>query len=199
MNHSLLTEMSNEELWKLFPVILSPYRSEWKKAYLQEKEHLLKAAARTARILRINHIGSTSVPGLVAKPTIDILLEIGKETDLPSFTAGICNAGYLFAPQPSRPAPHMMFMKGYTPRGFEGQTFHLHVRYPGDWDELYFRDYLVGRPAVSNAYGKLKKELKVRFEHDRDAYTEAKADFIKTAVSEARRLMPGKYALSSGP
>ena len=50
--------------------------------------------------------------------------------------------GYLYTPQPQNPPPGMMYMKGYTLRGFERQTYHLHVRYPGDWDELYFHDYL---------------------------------------------------------
>ena len=40
-------------------------------------------------------------------------------------------------------APHIMFAKGYTPEGFAGQAFHVHVRYKGDWDEIYFRDYLL--------------------------------------------------------
>ena len=44
--------------------------------------------------------------------------------------------GYLYTPQPQNPPPGMMYMKGYTLRGFERQTYHLHVRYPGDWDEL---------------------------------------------------------------
>lgn len=87
----------------------------------------------------------------------------------------------------------MMFMKGYTLNGFEEKVFHLHVRYLGDWNELYFRDYLIQHPEVAKQYGKLKLELKDKFQHDRDAYTEAKADFIKKHTNLAREEFPNKY------
>ena len=80
----------------------------------------------------------------------------------------------------------MMFMKGYTPQGFKGQVFHVHVRYNGDWDELYFRDYLLAYPEIADEYGKLKLELKKGYEHDRDGYTHAKTDFIKRITRLAR-------------
>jgi len=79
-----------------------------------------------------------------------------------------------------------MFMKGYTPQGFEGQAFHVHVRYSGDWDELYFRDYLLANPDIAAEYGKLKLELQKKYKHDRDAYTSAKTDFIKRITRLAR-------------
>ncbi|MFX4261478.1 GrpB family protein [Pelotomaculum propionicicum] len=86
-----------------------------------------------------------------------------------------------------------LFMKGYTPEGFKGQVYHVHVRYSGDWDELYFRDYLISHPDVADEYGKLKLELKNRFEFDRDAYTDAKTDFIKKATRLAKEEMQNKY------
>ena len=97
--------------------------------------------------------------------------------------------GYIYSPQPTNPAPHMMFMKGYTPEGFKGQAFHVHVRYSGDWDELYFRDYLIAHPDVADKYGKLKVELQKKFEHDRDGYTFAKTGFIKKFTALARKAM----------
>lgn len=75
-----LNEMSNEELWLLFPIILSPHNPEWPRRYETEKELLIKTIG-AENIVRINHIGSTAVPGLTAKPTIDILLEIQQKTD----------------------------------------------------------------------------------------------------------------------
>ncbi len=188
--------MTNEELWALFPIILSEYRAEWAKFYEQEKDTIISALG-TNNMYRINHIGSTSVPGLIAKPTIDILLEIPTDADIPSLTAALISAGYICNTQPNNPAPHLMFMKGYTPQGFRGQAVHLHVRFPGDWDELYFRDYLRSHPETAKSYGKLKQNLQLRYEHDRDAYTEAKTDFIQEATRLARKEMGNKYTTPS--
>lgn len=188
--------MTNEELWVLFPIILSEHRAEWTKFYEQEKDSIISALG-TKNISRINHIGSTSVPGLIAKPTIDILLEIPTDTDILSLTAALISAGYICNTQPNNPAPHLMFMKGYTPQGFRGQAVHLHVRFPGDWDELYFRDYLRSHPETAKSYGKLKQNLQLRYEHDRDAYTEAKTDFIQEATRLARKEMGNKYTTPS--
>ena len=80
----------------------------------------------------------------------------------------------------------MMFMKGYTPRGFEGQAYHIHVRYPGDWDELYFRDYLILHPDSARKYGELKLQLKEKYEFDREAYTRGKTEFIQSVIKKAR-------------
>ena len=191
-----LQEMTNEELWVLFPIILSEHRAEWTKFYEQEKDSIISALG-TKNISRINHIGSTSVPGLIAKPTIDILLEIPTDADIPSLTAALISAGYICNMQPNNAAPHLMFMKGYTPQGFRGQAVHLHVRFPGDWDELYFRDYLRSHPETAKSYGKLKQNLQLRYEHDRDAYTEAKTDFIHEATRLARKEMGNKYTTPS--
>ena len=188
--------MTNEELWALFPIILSEYRAEWAKFYEQEKDTIISALG-TNNMYRINHIGSTSVPGLIAKPTIDILLEIPTDADIPSLTAALISPGYISNTQPNNPAPHLMFMKGYTPQGFRGQAVHLHVRFPGDWDELYFRDYLRSHPETAKSYGKLKQNLQLRYEHDRDAYTEAKTDFIQEATRLARKEMGNKYTTPS--
>ena len=148
-------------------------------------------------VVALCHIGSTSVPGLIAKPTIDILLEIPTDADIPSLTAALISAGYICNTQPNNPAPHLMFMKGYTPQGFRGQAVHLHVRFPGDWNELYFRDYLRSHPETAKSYGKLKQNLQLRYEHDRDAYTEAKTDFIQEATRLARKEMGNKYTTPS--
>jgi GrpB-like predicted nucleotidyltransferase (UPF0157 family) len=146
-------------------------------------------------IVRISHIGSTSVPGLKAKPTIDILAEITQHCDTAKLIANMEAAGYIYSRQPENPPPHMMFMKGYTPEGFRGQAFHVHVRYGGDWNELYFRDYLRDHKDVADEYGKLKAALRKTFEHDRDGYTNAKTDFINRYTELARGEYKGRYEL----
>lgn len=185
MKNKNLNEMSNEELWQLFPIILSAHDRDWPKRYETEKDCLVKAIG-AENIVRISHIGSTSVPGLTAKPTIDILLEIQQKTDLARLIPTIEAEGYIYSPQPGNPPPHMMFMKGYTPEGFKGQAFHLHIRYSGDWDELYFRDYLLSHPDTAQAYGELKVKLQKEYEHDRDGYTDAKTGFIREITNRAK-------------
>ena len=180
-----LSEMNNEELWKLFPIIISDHRPEWKDLYTQEKDIIEKAIGKQ-NISRINHFGSTSVRGLCAKPTIDILLEIFTDTDTDRLSEILTGIGYIRSNQKDNPPPHMMFLKGYTPEGFKGQAYHLHIRYEDDWDELYFRDYLIDHPDTAKEYGELKVRSKGQFEHDRDAYTEEKSQFIKENTRKAR-------------
>jgi len=181
-----LKDMTNEELWQLFPIITSEHKECWKDYYISEKENLEKIIGES-NILKINHIGSTAVPNLPAKPTIDILIEIKNDADIHSLITKMENNGYIYSPQPKNPAPHLMFMKGYTLQGFEEKVFHIHIRYSGDWDELYFRDYLISHPQVTKEYGKLKIELMEIYKHDRDAYTQAKTDFIREVTDLARK------------
>ena len=89
----------------------------------------------------------------------------------------------------------MMFLKGYTPEGFKGQAFHLHVRYPSDWAELYFRDYLRDHKDIADEYGWLKAKLLNTYEHDRDGYTEVKTEFISKYTDIAREEYKGRYAV----
>lgn len=180
-----LSEMTKQKLLELFPVILSAHDPIWKENYLKEKK-VLEQAIGIQNIVRINHIGSTAIPNMIAKPTIDILLEIKNDTDIKSIISNMESFGYIYDEQPNSPAPHMRFMKGYTPQGFKGQVFHVHVRYSGDWDELYFRDYLLTYPETADEYVKLKLKLKEKYEYDRNSYTDAKTDFIKRITKLAR-------------
>jgi len=81
--------MTNEELWALFPIILSVYDPTWKESY-SEEAIVIKEVVGINNIVRMNHIGSTAIPDLIAKPTIDILLEIKNETDT-ELLVSICN------------------------------------------------------------------------------------------------------------
>jgi len=103
-----LNEMTNEELWELFPVILCAHDPAWAKRFERERT-LLEQTVGAGRAARISHIGSTAVPGLVAKPTIDILLEIQNGTDLDVLLDAMRSLGYIHSPQPKNPPPHMMF------------------------------------------------------------------------------------------
>ncbi|MDU1891462.1 MAG: GrpB family protein [Dysgonomonas sp.] len=179
-----LNEMSNEELWQLFPIILSEHKAYWKEYYIAEKEFLENLIGNN--IEAIHHIGSTAIPNLTAKPTIDILIEISDNTDIPGLIRKMEINGYIYSPQPDKPAPHLMFLKGYTSTGFASKVFHIHIRYKGDWDELHFRDYLLSHPEAVKEYVMLKQKLKEQYEHDRDGYTMAKTDFIRRITDLAR-------------
>lgn len=180
--------MTFEELGKLFPIVLSDYNPSWTELYETEKDRIVEAAGAD-NIYAIHHIGSTAVEGLKAKPTIDILVEIKGNTDLDTLKNAILGIGYEFSWQKGNPPPHMMFMKGYTLEGYKGQAYHLHIRYKGDWDELIFRDYLRLSPAARQAYAALKTNLQKQFEFDREAYTQAKGEFIKKSSLLAKALL----------
>jgi GrpB-like predicted nucleotidyltransferase (UPF0157 family) len=140
--------------------------------------------------VRISHIGSTAVPGLLSKPTIDILLEVDESTDLEPFTEALLDAGYVVnTPRGDR----ILYLKGYTPQGFVGQAMHIHVRSSGDWGELYFRDYLIAHPETASEYAALKQTLLKQYEHDRDGYTDAKSEFIRNITELARAEYPSRY------
>lgn len=188
-----LSEMSLEELWQLFPIILKKHNPEYKNWYQEEKSKLKKSLAE-ADIVRINHIGSTAVEGLLAKPTVDILLEISRKTKPANVEAELKSAGWtLMHRNQEGEELNLVFNKGYTPEGFADKVFHLHLRYLGDWDELYFRDYLNAHSEIAEKYGKLKQKLEKEYKHNRDGYTEAKTEFIKKHTAEARKEFAGKY------
>ncbi|MBN2035968.1 MAG: GrpB family protein [Chitinispirillaceae bacterium] len=184
MNRSLAT-MTPEELGELFPVIISSPDPRWGRLYQREKERIKKALGGK-NIVRIQHIGSTAVPGLVAKPTIDILLEVPEKIDAQWIVEKMERLEYHYIARPENPAPHMMFAAGYTVHGFKGQAYHVHVRYGGDWDELYFRDYLRAHPDVAKEYGELKIGLAQIHRNDREAYTGKKTAFIQGITVRAR-------------
>ncbi len=83
--------------------------------------------------------------------------------------------------------------RGYTERGFGEKVYHLHLRYEGDHNELYFRDYLNEHPAVAEEYQRLKLGLWHQYEHDRDGYTEAKREFVEKYTAEGKRLYGWRY------
>jgi len=191
-----LGEMTNEELWALFPIVLAAHDPVWLDRYKEEADRIA-AAVGLERVARISHIWSTSVPGLVAKPTIDILLEVVPDTDVAAMDAAFESVGFGVSPQPNHPAPHRMYLKGYTPEGFRGQVFHVHVRHPGDWDEYYFRDWLQEHPDTAEAYAALKLELMRIHKHDRDEYTNQKTAFVRETTARARMAYGPRYRPSA--
>ena len=187
-SHQLL-KMSLAELWELFPIILSPCNPLWREWFEEEKAFLLKSLA-SEKVLRISHIGSTAIGGIWAKPIIDILVEVPREASLSQLKQVLLEAGYLCMQEtPTR----ISLNKGYTLQGFAEKVFHLHLRYWGDNDELYFRDYLQEHLLVARQYEALKLSLWKPYQHDRDAYTAHKTDFIRKYTQIAKKRYQGRY------
>lgn len=180
-----LNKMTVAELGKLFPITLTDYNSKWPELYQLENQCITEVVNRK-QIISIAHIGSTAVPGLYAKPTIDILMQVQDQTNLDSIKLQLKKIGYKFIPKPENPPPHMMFAKGYSQKGRSGQTYHIHIRYKGDWDEIVFRDYLISNPDAALAYADLKRLLADKYVNDREKYTESKTEFISRIVRVAR-------------
>lgn len=191
-NMKKLENMSLGELWQLFPIILRAHNPAYKAWYDEEERQLLKLL-QSHQIQRINHIGSTAVEGLIAKPIIDLLLELPQDYDMTTVEQRLADNGWLCM-QRDDSQRTLDLNKGYTPDGFAEKVFHLHIKPLGDWDELYFRDYLRDHPPVAREYETLKQGLLIQFEHDRDAYTQAKSAFIIECIARARQEYGLRYA-----
>jgi len=183
-----LSEMTLAELWELFPISLVEPDGKWS-AYYDEVEVLLRNLLQNYPI-RISHIGSTAIRGIWAKNIVDVLIEIPNTEDIEMVAEKIGQGGFI---RMSSDHTRVSFNKGYTKRGFAEKVYHVHLRYAGDNDELYFRDYLNEHPQVAKEYESLKLGLWKKYEHDRDAYTEAKTAFVAKWTAEARKVYGGKY------
>ena len=178
--------MTDEELGVLFPIRLVEPNDNWPQIFEEEKEKLL-AVFNDLKDIRIEHIGSTAIAGIKAKDTIDILMEVPENIPGKTIIERICKEGYEYTQQLDNPPPHMMFVKGYTINGFRGQAFHIHVRYFGDWNEIYFRDYLRAHKEVAREYEAIKIELEGMHRNNRETYTEAKTKFVEEINDIAKK------------
>jgi GrpB-like predicted nucleotidyltransferase (UPF0157 family)/ribosomal protein S18 acetylase RimI-like enzyme len=174
------------ELWRLFPVELAEHDPAWRDWYDDEKSSLL--ALLGSAVKRIDHIGSTAIDGLLAKPIVDILLQIADDCDVGELKAKLAGGGWLMMAERTEPYPQLDLNKGYTPSGFADKVYHLHVRRVGDWDEPHFRDYIAKHPEAAAEYAALKRRLLAKYKYDRDAYTEAKGEFIRACIAKAREV-----------
>ncbi len=182
-----LSQMTNEELWALFPVILCEHNPLWKIWFAAERAHLQNALSGE-KLIAIEHIGSTAIPNILAKPTVDMLMLLDASADIKSICEKIEKLSYIKMPEKTESAMHVVFVKGYTPAGFAKKVFHLHLRYNNFRDELIFRDYLCAHADIANEYETLKISLKKKFEHNRDSYTNGKATFINFVLRKSKEL-----------
>ena len=165
--------MTLEELWELFPIVLTPYNPLWSVWAEEEIRWLSTALSEYSPI--INHIGSTAIPDIQAKPIVDILVEVSPEIEWQPIMEILEHGGYI---RMSESGTRISFNKGYTPAGYADKVFHVHMHRTGDNDEILFRDYLIAHPKSAKDYEALKLSLLPKCRNDRDGYTEAKSEFI---------------------
>ena len=163
---------------------LSPSDASWPARFTAEAA-AIRAALGDRFAYDVHHIGSTAVPGLAAKPIIDIVLEVADREVWPSLVEPLHRLGYVYwAENPD--ATKMFFVKGMPPFG-TGRTHHIHVHTPDAVEPvLRFRDYLTAHPEEARRYEELKRELAAKFQLDRDRYTKAKESFVREVLRGAR-------------
>ncbi len=171
-------------------VSIVPYDPQWPSLFVQEKEHLISCLP-TDSIGRIEHFGSTAVPGLAAKPIIDMLVEVQNFEDTKRRIVPILEAqGYDYFWRPTWGDDTPPFYAWFIKRDSEGnRTHHIHMIEPDfkHWDRLLFRDYLIAHSEVAREYETLKLELSKNLHHDRVSYTKAKTDFIVAVTEKAKQ------------
>lgn len=146
----------------------------------------LRARLGNDLVRRAEHFGSTAVPGMPAKPVIDMMVgipsfEYAKERAVPALTAD----GWAYFWRSDRPPGHMMFIRYASPDG--PRTHHLHMAPAGHklWERLAFRDYLIAHPDEARRYADLKRRLVEQHRDDREAYTNAKGSYVKRITEAA--------------
>ena len=169
-------------------VHLVPYDPTWPEMFRAEAQRLRQLLG-PQYMLRAEHIGSTAIPGLSAKPIIDILIEV------PSFESALVNIlpklqqeGWEYHWRDDRPPGHMYFVR----RNAAGpRTHHLHALTSGPpgWERVAFRDYRRAIPEEPRRYEQLKRELSEKHHLDRETYTEGKGEYIRRITAHALSLI----------
>lgn len=162
------------------PVVIVPYDSQWPEKFEEEKK-LIQETIGKYITGEINHVGSTAIPGLSAKPIIDIMVGVESlEASKPAI-ALLEKINYCYYPYKAQ------FMHWFCKPSPEHRTHHLHLiptASPEYKAKIAFRDYLRANPQVRQAYEDLKTKKAEQFRNDREAYTQAKTDFVKRSVRE---------------
>ena len=187
MKKKALSDLTKEEFGQLFPIEISPYDSNWPKLYEEERQ-LIKQNVNSSLFFRIEHFGSTSVPGLSSKNTIDILLAVEFEDNSNNeIIEQMQKIGYEFNWQNEGANTHMVFIKGYDPENPKQQKYHVHAAPESHilWNRIHFRNYLIKHSDVAQRYEELKKSLANTYKHERVAYRIAKTDFVKEITDKS--------------
>jgi GrpB-like predicted nucleotidyltransferase (UPF0157 family) len=155
-------------------VRLEQYDPAWPDLFAAEAERLQKFFAAAGLVVTLEHSGSTAIPGLAAKPILDILGGYAEGTPVAEYIDVLTAAGYIHRGEQGIPGRE--FFRRGNPR-----SYHLHLtRIDGPFwrDHLTFRNRLRANDALRDAYAALKHDLAARFPRDREAYIEGKGIFV---------------------
>jgi GrpB-like predicted nucleotidyltransferase (UPF0157 family) len=171
-------------------IIIVPYNPSWPSKFEAEKRHLL-ACLPGELIKRIEHFGSTAIPGMSAKPIIDILVEVTSLEKTKSVIAPILEAqGYDYFWRPTSGDDIPPFYAWFIKRDAKGnRTHHIHMveKEFEHWDRLLFRDYLIEHEEAAKEYEALKLRLARDYPRDRIGYTKDKTEFIARVTDAAKK------------
>lgn len=162
------------------PIVVVAYDPAWVGLFRELGSRLRRALRDVA--LRIDHIGSTSVVGLDAKPVIDVQVSVADFEPLDAFRIPLEELGFRWR------ADNDDLTKRYFREAPGARRTHIHVRRAGSWSEqfaLLFRDYLRASPEATARYAAVKHELARRYRDDRQGYTDAKGPCIWSLMVEA--------------
>lgn len=160
---------------------LVEYDPEWIARARDELRRLTEALARLA--VRVEHVGSTAVPGLAAKPILDLQVSVAAIKPRARYIEPLERLGYLFVPDPESPDFHFFAKPAKLPR-----THHVHVCEGGDDHELRhlaFRDFLRAHPGEAAKYAALKHHVAMRHPQDRLAYIGGKGEYMRSLEARA--------------
>ncbi|MHA7879050.1 MAG: GrpB family protein [Saccharospirillum sp.] len=167
-------------------VELTPYNDQWPLDFIDEAVHLRNLLPADS-IGCIEHFGSTAVPGLAAKPIIDMLIEVPSLQRVPTRIAPIlAQKGYEYFWRAAWYDANLPAYCWFIKRNRHGErTHHLHFLEPDapEWERLLFRDYLREHPQAAQQYEAIKRDARARFGDDRLAYAEAKSAFIEKIMA----------------
>lgn len=164
-------------------VKLVPPTSVWQTYFDLESQRLYAALGEYVKEIR--HIGSTAIPGIYAKPIIDIMAGLAQIEDFPQCEAPLVALGYTYQGEQAIPGWHF-----FKKKNGDLTTHHLHVvewNSPYWVDRVLFQEYLARHPAVAEAYERLKLELEKKYANNREGYTRDKTDFIGKVTEMAHR------------
>lgn len=164
-------------------VVLHPYDPAWPIAFIAERDRLM--GLFSGELIDIQHVGSTSVPGLGAKPIVDMLAAVASMAVAEALVAPLCKSGYTTSAEFNATlTDSRWFMRWANGR----RTHHLLVVPHGgsEWRRrLLFRDALRSDAQLALRYSRLKSELAVKYVGDREGYTNAKKAFVLAACGDA--------------
>jgi GrpB-like predicted nucleotidyltransferase (UPF0157 family) len=166
------------------PVIVVPYDEAWPSLFEEERTRIEGAIGPWVE--EIEHVGSTAVSGLAAKPVIDIMVGVKSLDESPILVERLVDIGYEYVPEFERVLPFRRYFRKMR-EGRRTHQIHLVERSNAEWWDrhLLFRDYLRAHPEAAQDYARLKRDLSRRLGGDRVAYTDAKSGFISEIVRRA--------------